>query len=779
MRRHALFSGTLALGTLLALATAWAAPPAAVAETVRGALVAAQVALMVAPDTAASPLREAERAFADLGLGRLEPALDASIRQALVKARRAVTDGNEAAFAAAKAEVWTGLLQAGFRQTSAAIRSGDPETASAWLVLREFRQATRVSRPDADATLALQHWRAGELTRAEALTATRADLLDTYGARLEETLADLEAARAQNFSVRAAEAAAAARGYFALLAPSYREQRGEAALGKAQAAFMTLSGDADSDGADSDDVGTVRSVLEGFRAAPLSADEQARRAGQMLRFLSLVPVEYGRGVRGGTVSVDLEIREAISFQEAAASAFADVRSELATRDAAAAAQADALFTELGTTLQNASRRVSVAEPEAVRGTVDTLTGTLRGALPSAWTRPNSAADFDVIDEALSQLEAAVAAGAYTQAEGARIEAYAVLESGPEAKLTAFAPQFVLPIENLFWYGQDPKGLAYLLDRHAPLAEVQRSRAALSAQLAEAEAAVGGQKAPGSVAANAAIIVFREGLEAVLILASLLGSLKLASQRHLRKPLWLGVWSALVASAVTFLVLRGALLAFAQFGEQLEAVVSLVAIAVLLLITNWFFHDSYWTDWMAGFHKQKARVLGASVGQFAGLALLGFTSVYREGFETALFLQALVLEAGTLSVFAGTVLGLAGTFAVGFIVFKVQTKLPYKKMLVVTAVMLGGVLLVMVGNTAHALQVVGWLPTHPLRFLELPYWAGLWFGLYATWEGLALQAAFGVFVVGSYFLAERLKGRKRAAPTSRRGAPEALRPVQER
>ena len=519
-------------------------------------------------------------------------------------------------------------------------------------------------------------------------------------------------------------------------------------------------------------------MLEGFRAAPLSPDEQARRAGQMLRFLSLVPVEYGRGVRGGAVSVDLEIREAVSSQEAAASAFADVRNELTTRDAAAA-RADALFTELAATLQNASRRVSVAEPEAVRGSVNALTDTLRGALPAAWTRPNSAADFDVIEEALSQLEAAVAAGAYAQAEGARIEAYAILETGPETELTAFAPQFVLPIENLFWYGADPKGLAYLLDRHAPLAEVQRSRAALSARLAQAEAAVGGQKAPGSVATNAAIIVFREELEAVLILASLLGSLKLASQRQFRRPLWLGVWSALVASAVTFLVLRGALLAFAQFGEQLEAVVSLVAIAVLLLITNWFFHDSYWTDWMAGFHKQKARVLGASVGQFAGLALLGFTSVYREGFETALFSQALVLEAGTMSVLAGTALGLAGTFAVGFVVFKVQTRLPYKKMLVVTAVMLGGVLLVMVGNTAHALQVVGWLPTHPLRFAEFSYWAGLWFGLYATWEGLALQTAFGVFVVGSYFLAERLKGRKRTAPTSRRGAAEALRLAQER
>ncbi len=155
-----------------------------------------------------------------------------------------------------------------------------------------------------------------------------------------------------------------------------------------------------------------------------------------------------------------------------------------------------------------SRRVVVAEPDAVRASVETLTETLRATMPGAWLRQNSATDFDVIEAALSQLEAAVATGAYAQAESSRIEAYAILESGPEAKLTAFAPQYVPPIENLFWYGREPKGLAYLLSRHAPLAEVQASRAALSAQLARAQAAVGGSKAPGSVATNAAIIVFR-------------------------------------------------------------------------------------------------------------------------------------------------------------------------------------------------------------------------------------------------------------------------------
>ena len=758
----------ITLFTLILVSSALAATPATLAETVRSNLVDAQLGLMLSPASARAPLQKAQAAYAELGLARLEPAAHTRAEAALTKAKQSVSKGDEAAFAAAKAQLWAALLDAGFRRTVGAIQQGDPEAASSWLVLREFRQATRFSRPDADATLALREWQAGTLPKAQALETVRADLLDTYGARLEETLADVNAASAQNFSVRTAEAAALAKGYFAILTPSFRAQRGAAALDEAQSAFTGLT---------RGDVAPVQAALAGFRAAPLAPDEQARRAGQLFRFLSLVPVEYGRAIRGGEVAVDLEIREAISFHEAATAAFADLQSVLSTRDAAATERAAELFTGLTQTLDDASKHTAVAAPDAVRKNVQTLTETLQGVMPAAWLRQNSAADFDVIEEALSQLEAAVATGAYAQAESSRIEAYAILESGPEAKLTAFAPRFVPEIENLFWYGSEPKGLAYLLSRHAPLAEVQATRAALSAHLTEAKTAISGSKAPGSVATNAAIIVFREGLEAVLILASLLGSLKMASMQRFRKPLWIGVWSALLASAVTFLIMRGALLAFAQFGEKLEAVVSVIAIGVLLVITNWFFHDTYWTDWMAGFHKKKARIIGAGVGQFVGLALLGFTSVYREGFETALFLQALVLEAGSLSVMTGVALGLAATFAVGFIVFKVQTKLPYKKMLVVTAVMLGAVLLVMVGNTVHALQVVGWVPTHPLRFVEFPYWAGLWFGLYATWEGLALQAVAGTFVTGSYFLAEQLKERRRhtpAKPSAERVSERSLR-----
>jgi high-affinity iron transporter len=73
-----------------------------------------------------------------------------------------------------------------------------------------------------------------------------------------------------------------------------------------------------------------------------------------------------------------------------------------------------------------------------------------------------------------------------------------------------------------------------------------------------------------------------------------------------------------------------------------------------------------------------------------------------------------------------------------------------------------VLVVMVGTTVQTLQVVGWVPVTPIEGLRLPYWAGLWLGLFPTWEGLLAQAAATVFVLGSYVLAEHLRRRRRRA-----------------
>ena len=759
---------TLWLAFLLALAAAGPAQAAVVpgwqlADTIQKGMQQAQVAFFSNdPPTAQAALAQALQLyttqFAPL-VGTQAPDALAAGESALRQAVQAAQQDDPAALAFAGGALQTALYRVGQEQTLAALDKGDVDAASQWLLLRAFRQTSRFERLNSDATQALADWRAGRMSATDARQVVQVDLLDTYQARMAVALHDLRTSDTRGLSAGRAQNAALAAGYFAILSPAYRTQRGDAALRQAQQTFKALGDAARSGQTVKDLLPQVDAALSGFRAAPLSAAEQSRRAGQLLRFIALVPVEYARGVKDGQVTIALEIQEAATFRDGAAAAFNDLRSILDTRDAATTRQAAQAFDVLEQQLLAAKDQSQIAAPADIQSSADHITALLQKAMPAEWQTHNSGADFDVIGTALDQMEQAVKAGQYDLAESARLEAYAILESGPEAKLVVFAPQLKQPIEDLFWYGAgEHAGLAALIGRKAPASEIVASRKALDAQLAQAQQELAGvNNAPAAIASNAAVIVFREGLESVLILASLFGSMKMGAQRTLRRPLWLGTGVALVVTVVTWLLAQGLLTLLASYGERLEAVVSLIAIAVLLLITNWFFHDVYWTGWMANFHRQKKRIIGGEAGQFLGLVLLGFSSIYREGFETVLFLQALVLEAGTATVLGGVAVGLAGTLLVGLLVFVVQAKLPHKKMLTFTGILIGAVLLQMVGNTVHVLQVVGWLPIHPMELLTplLPYWTGMWLGLYATWEGILLQFAAGAFTIGSYFLAERM------------------------
>jgi high-affinity iron transporter len=80
------------------------------------------------------------------------------------------------------------------------------------------------------------------------------------------------------------------------------------------------------------------------------------------------------------------------------------------------------------------------------------------------------------------------------------------------------------------------------------------------------------------------------------------------------------------------------------------------------------------------------------------------------------------------------------------------------MLVLTGALVGVVLIVMIGGTTLSFQDLGWLPRHPTPF-TVPEWMGSWFEMYSTYETLAAQLLAGLFVVGSYRLAEELKVRR--------------------
>ncbi|MGH2345362.1 MAG: FTR1 family iron permease, partial [Chloroflexota bacterium] len=261
--------------------------------------------------------------------------------------------------------------------------------------------------------------------------------------------------------------------------------------------------------------------------------------------------------------------------------------------------------------------------------------------------------------------------------------------------------------------------------------------------------------------DVAILVFREGLECILVLTAITAGLMGATQSY-RRPIASGAGIGFIATLVTWFIairivdgLTGSISAL-----SIQAWTGLLAILVLLVVMNWFFHKVYWTGWISFQNRRKRSLLrgaqdpGSSRSRLLlGLGLLGFASMYREGFEVVLFLQSYRLQMGDSIVFYGAALGLLLSGIVAVLNFVGHRRLPYKKMLILTGVMLAGVLFVMIGEQALEMQQAGWIPTTNIPWLQwIPDWAGTWFSIFPNWEAISAQIVGMVLVLGCYLLA---------------------------
>jgi len=268
----------------------------------------------------------------------------------------------------------------------------------------------------------------------------------------------------------------------------------------------------------------------------------------------------------------------------------------------------------------------------------------------------------------------------------------------------------------------------------------------------------------SAALQIAVLVFREGLESILVLAAITAGLS-RKQEGRSMPIFLGACGGFIATLITWFVVRGILddISSQVSYLALQAATGLLAVIVLLVVMNWFFHKVYWGGWITVHNRQKKKILesaehGTSPGLvFWGLILLGLTSVYREGFEVVLFLQSYFLKLGGMPVLYGSLIGLGLTLIVAVITFWLHQRMPYRKMLIITGIMLGFVLLVMVGEEAYEMQQAGWLPTTTIAALDgkVPDWAGVWFSIFPYWETIIAQVIAAALVLGSYFISGKV------------------------
>lgn len=257
----------------------------------------------------------------------------------------------------------------------------------------------------------------------------------------------------------------------------------------------------------------------------------------------------------------------------------------------------------------------------------------------------------------------------------------------------------------------------------------------------------------------AVLVFREGLECVLVLSALTASMVGVRRSHCR-PVATGVGIGFIGTVMTWFIAIKILDSLTEnvSALNLQAATGFLAIVVLLIIMNWFFHKTYWGGWIS-FHNRKKKELTQTYQSgaylFWGLVLLGFSSFYREGFEVVLFLQSYRLKLGTDIVLLGALLGFILSGIVAILTFITHHRLPYRKMLILTGVLLGVVLLVMVGEQAQEMQQAHWISTTEIKSLDwIPAWMGVWFSLFPTVETISSQLLAAAIVIGSYFLVSR-------------------------
>jgi high-affinity iron transporter len=364
---------------------------------------------------------------------------------------------------------------------------------------------------------------------------------------------------------------------------------------------------------------------------------------------------------------------------------------------------------------------------------------------------------------------------------AALRAYALYAAGPGQRLATQDPALDAKITRKLLLGSaSAPALSELLANGAPRAATERAAAAVRSDMGlAAEALTEVTIGHTTIVVNAAIIVFREGLEAVLILAAITASF-VGAKRHLRRPVFIGALAGLGATALTWVIAQMILHLLSNGGLELQAVTGVIAIGVLLLVTNWFFHRVYWSEWISRFNRRRKAIerwdrLGFISGQALGFVLLGLSSVYREGLETVLFLQAMQASAGTATTALGAGIGLGATLIVGGVTFKMQRKLPFKRMLILTGVLIALVLAVMVGTTVHNLQGIGWVASTPTSF-HVPLSWSIWLGVYPTWEGIGAQVGALVFVLGSYFAAREIQVKRPQRQAARQsvGGPPAPR-----
>ncbi len=299
----------------------------------------------------------------------------------------------------------------------------------------------------------------------------------------------------------------------------------------------------------------------------------------------------------------------------------------------------------------------------------------------------------------------------------------------EAAVRTTSPRLVRQVEA------EMIALRGLIKSRAPVAEVTASVAGLQQLFDQAQVRLGERKLTGVAAfTSSLIILLREGLEAILVVAALAAFLIKTERREAMRYLHIGWIGALLAGLATWYLATYVIKIGGAQREITEGFAALIAAGVLFYVGFWLHSKTPAAQWQQFIQVSVNKALNAPT--LWALAGLSFISVYREAFETILFYQAIWAQAqgdGQSMIMLGFGAAAFVLLLVGWGMVRYGLQLPLRQFFAVTGVFLVVLAMVFAGKGIVAMQEAGWFPVTPLNFNAVEI-----LGLYPNLQGVITQ-----------------------------------------
>ncbi len=417
--------------------------------------------------------------------------------------------------------------------------------------------------------------------------------------------------------------------------------------------------------------------------------------------------------------------------------------------------------------QNGSKNNQLANIEGLRQGFGTFTGERKemgqAMDPAKQEVRNNVDQIRLkLDEMLQLYKNGNYDGALIVSRSAYLDSYETIE----LPLRPIDPDFTLDMEIKF------AELRNRIQQQSPYQEVEEKTIEIRRGLDESERLVSGigVVAPTIAFSSSFSIIFREGLESALIIGAIITYLEASRNERFKRHVYYGIVFAILATTATWFVAESLIEISGANRALIEAIAGISAVAVLFWVSFWVLNKIETKRWI---EFVKAKVWKATTtGSVLIFSMLSFFTVYREGFETVLFYQAMLSFAKYMELYVvlGMIAGLAVIVSVAVIIREIGRKLPLKVLFGLTMGVGAYMSIVFIGNAVREFQEIDFVPTTPLLGIipRLDINMATMTGIHPTLETVVAQfALLSVYLVGSLYVLVIRPKRKEAIKQSRK------------